>query len=97
MCRINNQFPGTHLSTASTWATSCFDMYYVLRTMYYVLCIMYCVLCTMYDALSIRYEVTLASTMQADAVAVKDSSACARLHSAACQWVVGCLSSLSAM
>ncbi len=72
-------------------------MYYVLCTMHYVLCTMYYVLCTMYDALSIRYEVTLASTMQADAVAVKDSSVCARLHSAACQWVVGCLSSLSAM
>ena len=69
----------------------------LVSTMYYVLCTMHYVLCTMYDALSIRYEVTLASTMQADAVAVKDSSVCARLHSAACQWVVGCLSSLSAM
>ena len=53
--------------------------------------------CMEFYVLTTMYEVALASTTQADAVDVKDSFVCARLHSPACQWAVGRLSSLSAM
>ncbi len=86
MCTVDTHYLAHIVSTVSTRVTS----YLISGCGYYLLCIECYVL-------SIVYVVTLASTMQADAVTVEDSSVCARLHSAACQWAVGRLSSLSAV